>query len=512
MVSIRRARATPWTGHAPAILLVVWASCQPLAAEELRYNRDVLPILAENCFACHGFDRARREAGLRLDSQAPATAVLESGARAIVPGHAEQSALVERVIATDPDLRMPPASTSKQLTAAQIDTLRRWIGEGARYEVHWAFLPPVRTQPPAGAGEHPIDRFILARLAEEQIEPAPEADRATLVRRLSFDLIGLPPTPLEVDAFVADPRPDAYGRVVDRLLASDHFGERWARWWLDLAHYADSDGYLQDFIRPTAWRYRQWVVNALNRDLPFDRFTVEQIAGDLLPDAGDSQRIATGFLRGTLSNREGGADLEEFRVRQVVDRATTVGTTWLGLTLACAECHDHKFDAISQREFYQLYAFFNGVDEVNFYAPLPGQREPYQRAKPEYDRKRAELLAPIAAPLAELQADWERQLLAAEANPNVDFLWDRALEVLGLTWGQDLGEGQLEGINIIKTPPDRAHPGPARSAVGLLPGQRTDALRCPVCRAEDRRVADPVGRIEKDAAAARSCAGGDASD
>jgi hypothetical protein len=241
---------------------------------------------------------------------------------------------------------------------------------------------------------------------------------------------------------------------VQRLLASPHFGERWARWWLDLAHYGDSDGYLQDFVRPVAWRYRQWVVDAFNRDLPFDRFTVEQLAGDLLPDATLQQRIATGFLRNTLSNREGGADLEEFRVRQAVDRAVTVGTVWLALTVGCAECHDHKFDAITQREFYELYAFFNGVDEVNIDAPLPEEAQGYRNAKADYDRKRAELLAPVATVLAELQADWERRLLDAEVNANADFAWQRALEVLGLTWGQGLGEGQLEGVNIIKTPLD----------------------------------------------------------
>jgi len=444
----------PWTARL-AIWLVaaaISAQARPAAAQEVRYNRDVLPILAENCFACHGFDKARREAGLRLDSAAGATAVLDSGARAITPGQPAHSALVERIFSTDADQRMPPEKTGKQLTAVQQETLRRWVEQGARYEPHWAFIPPERVELPAVAAEHPIDRFILARLAQEEIEPAAEADRATLARRLSFDLIGLPPSPLEVDSFLNDARPDAYERVVDRLLGSEHFGERWARWWLDLAHYADSDGYLQDFIRPTAWRYRQWVVDAFNRDLPFDRFTLEQLAGDLLPDGGDSERIATGFLRNTLSNREGGADLEEFRVRQVADRTTTVGTTWLGLTFGCAECHDHKFDAISQREFYQLYAFFNNVDEVNFDAPLPGQREAWERGSREYDRQRAELLAPVAAQLMELEADWEKQLLEAEAHPGVDFTWDRALEVLGLCWGQGYGEGQLEGINIIKTP------------------------------------------------------------
>jgi hypothetical protein len=289
-------------------------------------------------------------------------------------------------------------------------------------------------------------------LAQMKIAPSPETDRATLIRRVTLDLTGLPPTPLEVDAFINDARGDAYERVVARLLASEHFGERWARWWLDLAHYGDSDGYLQDFIRPVAWRYRQWVVEAFNRDLPFDQFTVEQLAGDLLPEATLSQRMATGFLRNTLSNREGGAELEEYRVHQVIDRATSVGTTWLGLTTGCAQCHDHKFDAISQREFYQLYAFFNEADEVNFNAPLTGERGPWEAAKKEHDRKRAELLAPVAAKIAELQAGWERRILEAEVRPGVDFAWDRTLELLGLQWGQSLGEGQLEGLNIIKTP------------------------------------------------------------
>lgn len=330
--------------------------------------------------------------------------------------------------------------------------------------VHWAYIPLRLVEPPASPPNGlPIDRFIRARLAQEGIEPSPPADRATLVRRVTLDLIGLPPTPLEVDAFVNDLRPDALERVVDRLLASEHFGERWARWWLDLAHYADSDGYLQDFVRPTAWRYRQWVVDAFNRDLPFDRFTIEQLAGDLLPSATTQQRIATGFLRNTLSNREGGADLEEFRVRQAIDRTATFGTTWLALTVGCAECHDHKFDAISQHEFYQLYAFFNNVDEVNIDAPLAEESEPYRVAKVDYDRKRAELLAPVESVLAELQADWERRLLDAEVNPEADFAWQRALEVLGLVWGQGQGEGQLEGINIVKTPlADRASEQRAR--------------------------------------------------
>ncbi|MEX2306893.1 MAG: PSD1 and planctomycete cytochrome C domain-containing protein [Pirellulales bacterium] len=422
------------------------------AADSVRFNRDVLPILAENCYACHGTDKAAREADLRLDQRE--SAILDrDGTHAIAPGRPVQSELWKRIVSSDPQFVMPPPETGRRLNEAQREVLRRWVSQGAAYEPHWAYIPPQHVEPPELPGsESEIDRFVRSRLLQEGLQPSPPADRVTLIRRISLDLIGLPPTPLEVDAFVSDSRADAFDRVVQRLLASEHFGERWARWWLDLAHYADSDGYLQDFVRPTAWRYRQWVVDALNRDVPFDRFTIEQLAGDLLPAATIQQRIATGFLRNTLSNREGGADLEEYRVRQAVDRTVTVGTVWLALTAGCAECHDHKFDAITQREFYQLYAFFNSLDEVNLNAPLPEEAEPYRLAKAAHDRKRAELLAPVVKAIAELQADWERRLMDAEVNPNADFAWQRALEVLGLTWGQGQGEGQLEGVNIIKTP------------------------------------------------------------
>jgi len=452
-----------WSSTIGAALAAIGVA-QAGAVDSLRFNRDVLPILAEKCFACHGADAASREADLRLDQRE--AAIADRGpAQVIVPGRPEQSELWLRITSSDPNLVMPPPESGHRLDGAQQDMLRRWILAGAEYEPHWAYVSPQPAEPPdVPATPASIDRFVRARLLKAGIQPSLAADRATLIRRVTLDLIGLPPTPLEVDAFVNDTRPDAYERVVQRLLASPHFGERWARWWLDLAHYADSDGYLQDFVRPVAWRYRQWAVDAFNRDLPFDQFTIQQLAGDLLPAApqGDAvtneQRIATGFLRNTLSNREGGADLEEFRVKQAVDRTVTVGTVWLGLTIGCAECHDHKFDAITQREFYQLYAFFNGVDEVNIDAPLPEEAEAHRKAKVEYDRKRAELLAPVSEALAQLQADWERRLLDAEVNPEADFAWQRALEVLGLTWGQGRGEGQLEGINIIKTPLDERTP------------------------------------------------------
>jgi len=436
-----------------ATSLALLNSARGVGEEVVSYNRDVLPILANRCFQCHGSDEASRQAGLRFDRRESAVAMLASGNRAIVPGNGNESMLVHRILSTDADERMPPDASGKPLSASEKEILSRWVEQGAKYELHWAYVPPVDHDPPIISGlAHPIDRFIHARLAKDGIQPSVEVDRSTLIRRVTLDLTGLPPSLLEVDAFVMDTRGDAFERVVDRLLQSEHFGERWARWWLDLAHYGDSDGYLQDFIRPVAWRWRQWVVEAFNRDMPFDQFTVEQLAGDLLQNATISQRLGTGFLRNTLSNREGGADLEEYRVNQVLDRTSMLGTTWLALTTGCAQCHDHKFDAISQREFYQLYAFFNNADEVNFEAPLPGERAAYEAAKEEHDRKRTELLAPLQLALGALQEDWEHRLLYAESHPGEDFAWDRALELLGLQWGQNLGEGQLEGLNIIKTP------------------------------------------------------------
>ncbi len=324
---------------------------------------------------------------------------------------------------------------------------------------HWAFQPLRRHAPPAtrhatmvrGA----IDAFVIERLDAESIEPSGEADRHTLVRRVTLDLTGVPPTPADVAEFVNDERPDAYERLVDRLLASPHYGERWARPWLDLCHYADTDGYLTDQLRPVAWRYRQWLIEALNRDLPFDQFTIEQLAGDLLPEATTDQLIATGFLRNTLSNREGGADLEEYRVEQVVDRVQMVGAAWLGLTVGCARCHDHKFDPVAQAEFFQLYAFFDSADEVNIDAPLDGELERHLAKRAEYRSKRADLIAPVAADVGRLQARWEQKMLDAVAQPGKDHVWDRQWEVLGLVWGGNLGEGQLEGTQIVLVDPSR---------------------------------------------------------
>ena len=318
---------------------------------------------------------------------------------------------------------------------------------------HWSYQSIDRPVPPAVTDTtNSIDAFVRDRLRQEKIRPSPEADRATLIRRVTLDLLGLPPTPDEVDAFLADDRPAAYERLVDRLLASPRYGERWARPWLDLCHYADTDGYLTDQLRPVAWRYRHWLIGALNANMPFDQFTVEQLAGDLLPESTQDQKIATGFLRQTLSNREGGADIEEFRVFQVLDRVSMVGTTWLGLTVGCARCHDHKYDAVSQQEFYQLYAYFNNADEANFDAPFPNEMADYRADRAEYERQRQQVLAPHRDGVEQFQRRWEEKMLHAWQHPSEDHVWDRQWELLGLVWGGGLGEGQLEGTEICKLP------------------------------------------------------------
>jgi hypothetical protein len=320
------------------------------------FNRDVRPILSNHCYKCHG--PGTQKAGVRLDTHAFA---VKKGA--VVPGKPDESAIIDRV-ATPGDDRMPPPEGGPALTPAQVATLRAWVAAGAPYAPHWAFVPPARPPLPVVTDPtaNPIDLFVRARLAAAGLTPSPEADRPTLLRRVTLDLVGLLPSPGEVDAFVTDPSPDAYEKVVARLLASPHYGERQARHWLDLARYADSNGFTVDSPR-TIWPYRDWVIRAYNADLPFDRFTRDQLAGDLVPQPTTDQLVATGFHRNTPLNQEGGADPEQFRVERTLDRASTTATVWLGLTAACAQCHDHKFDPVSQADFYRLYAFFNSCDE-----------------------------------------------------------------------------------------------------------------------------------------------------
>lgn len=350
-------------------LLVVWFvvlgatfAVRQSAAQEIDFNRDIRPLLSENCFYCHGQDGNKRQAGLRLDVREDA---IDGGA--IVPSDLDASLLIERIDTDDVDMMMPPIDSNRHLTADQKALLRQWIAEGAQYSEHWAFVKPERPEEPAVRNEawvrNPIDRFVLAKLERQGLEPSPEADRETLIRRLSIDLIGLPPTPEEVKAFVSDTDPKAYEKVVERLLASPHYGERMALPWLDAARYADSNGFQQDGDT-WQWIWRDWVVDALNKDMPFDQFTIWQLAGDLLPDATESQKIASAFNRNHMLNGEGGAIAEEQRFVNLFDRIDTTATTWLGLTVACAQCHDHKYDPITMRDYYQLMDAFNRVPET----------------------------------------------------------------------------------------------------------------------------------------------------
>ena len=410
---------------------------------KIHFNKDIRPILSTNCFFCHGPDEKKREAKLRLDVRESALAD-HDGDRAIVPGQPDQSALIARVLSQDKDDAMPPPKTKQlPLTANQIETLRTWIAQGAPYENHWSFLPLRRDPPPQVKDKawvkNPIDQFILARLEAEGIAPSPEADPATLCRRLYLDLIGLLPSPEETRAFVEAatqlPKGQTSGlnqaaidHLVDQLLANPHYGERWGRHWLDQARYADSNGYTIDSAR-AMWPYRDWVIKALNDDLPFDRFTIEQLAGDLLPNPTKSQLIATAFHRNTLINEEGGTDKEQFRNEAVVDRVNTTGVVWLGLTVGCAQCHSHKFDPISHREYYQMFAFFNQGEDIN----NKGETIPVNRGEVFGGPAAAPALPPKPqrSEIARLQADWEKREIAkyaapASATPNAPVQWQPA--------------------------------------------------------------------------------------
>ncbi len=347
----------------------------------VEFNRDIRPILSK-CLACHGQDPKAIQAGLQLNIRAKAIAKLGNGDRAIVPFHPEKSALVERVFAKDDAERMPPTYSNKTLSLEERNLLKRWIAEGAEYKEHWAFVPPARPPLPKvhlNWTKNAIDTFVLAKLEENGLRPSPLADRRTLIRRVSLDLTGLPPAPQEVAAFVKDKSPNAYEKVVDRLLKSPRYGERMAMDWMDYARYADSNGYQADWER-FQWRWRDWVINAFNNNMPYDQFTVEQLAGDLLPNATLEQRIATGFNRNHRINTEGGVVAEEWRVEAIIDRVETTSAVWLGLTAGCARCHDHKYDPLSQKEFYGLFAYFNNVPESGTGEERPVNHPPVLKA------------------------------------------------------------------------------------------------------------------------------------
>jgi mono/diheme cytochrome c family protein len=414
---------SPLRCAAIALAMLCLLTANRARGSEIVFARDVLPILSDTCFQCHGPDAKNRQAELRLDVRDVALSELPSGSHAIVPGNLEESELIRRIEATGDEV-MPPAKSLKQLTAAQKQTLSRWISEGAKFQTHWAYTPPRRPELPAVKQEawvrNPIDRFVLARLEKETLSPSPEAAKGTLLRRVSLDLTGLPPTPAELTAFVADQSPDAYEKVVDRLLASPRFGERLATVWLDVARYADTNGYNNDEDR-IMWRWRDWVIEAFNRNLPFDQFSVEQLAGDLLPNPTLDQRIATGFNRNHVFTTEGGIINEEYRVEYVADRVQTTANVFLGLTVQCARCHDHKFDPITQREYYQFFAFFNQSSDTSLGYNNGAPATPFMKAPTrEQEAKQAVLatqrqevasrLEARAAQIAEPLAKWEQGL------------------------------------------------------------------------------------------------------
>lgn len=425
-------------GTVATLLALPFVSIPAVAAD---FERDVEPILHQRCYLCHGSQQ--QMSGLRLDSRESAYASRESGS-AVVPGDPEASVLIRRIESAEDGFRMPPGDNP--LGPAEKAALRAWIAAGAAWpdrlaspkepvadrgaaQSHWAFQPVVSPELPPVQGadwvRNSVDRFVLAKLESEGLAPSSEAPARTLLRRVHFDLTGLPPTAAELDVLESGGGALSYGATVDDLLESPHFGERWALPWLDLARYADSDGYERDPLRPHAWRWRHWVIDALNRDVPYDRFTVEQIAGDLLPAATVEQRVATGFLRNGIKNREAGTKNAQKRFEETVDRLNTVANTWLGLTVGCAQCHDHKYDPLSQREFYAMFAFFHNAVERDVEAPLPGELGPHLRAARGFREGWVAIRERHGIPA--LQAAWRERMLAAMDEPGVRTDWDHSV-------------------------------------------------------------------------------------
>jgi mono/diheme cytochrome c family protein len=478
------------------VLLGLLAFARLLAAQELPpaakvkvdYARDIEPLLLKRCYVCHGAQQ--QMSGLRLDQK---DAALKGGASGvdIRPGKSAESRLIALVAGMEKRV-MPPMGA--RLTAEEVGLLRAWIDQGAEWKqgstTHWSFqkiqrpaVPPVRT---ASWARSPVDNFILARLDKEGLAPSPEADKLTLLRRASLDLTGLPPTPEEQRVYLADTRPDAYERAVDRLMDSPHFGEKWARYWLDLARYADSDGYEKDRSRPWAWRYRQWVIDAVNRDMPFDEFTIEQLAGDLMPNKNLDTLVATGFNRNTLTNREGGTDPEQFRDEQVLDRAATLGTVWMGLTVGCAQCHNHKYDPFTQKEYYQFLAFFNNSVKTSFHdygdtserflePKLEMPTEAQEARRKNLQKEIEDLEQKLGKPTPELateQAEWEQSVKAARESWKV--LVPASMKTTGGAKLTPAGDGAIlvSGAN----PSLETYVIEATSSVSGITGIRLEAL------------------------------------
>jgi hypothetical protein len=435
-------------GSASVAIVMVAFGLLP-AAEPLEYNRDIRPILAENCFTCHGPDSAARQAELRLDQR---EAAIEHDA--IVPGKPAQSSLVTRVFSDDADERMPPADSKKKLTEAQKELLKRWVAEGAEYQPHWSLIAPTRPKPPAVKNaawvKNPIDAFVLAKLEAAGLSPAPEADRRTLARRLSLDLIGLPPEPKVVEEFVADRSDRAYERLVDRLMQSQHWGEHRGRYWLDVARYADTHGIHFDNFREI-WAYRDWVIEAFNRNLPFDQFVVEQLAGDLLPSATLEQKIATGFIRCNITTNEGGIIDEEYKVLYARDRTETFGQIFLGMTAGCAVCHDHKYDPLTMKDFYSLSAFFDNttqpVRDGNIKDTPPVLVVPTREDRPRWDALQGEMAAlrkSIESRKRDAQGEFEAWLTAVQPADLEEYI-----PTSGLRLHARLDEGQGKSVKLL---------------------------------------------------------------
>ena len=437
-----------------ALLISTFAIGVCRAKENVTYSRDIQSIFVNKCLSCHGPDKS--ESGLRLDLREQAIMPSDSGETAIVPNDANASEILHRITTDDPDQRMPPEGDA--LAEAEVAALRHWIAQGAEYDQHWAFRPLTEPRLPTVDDtdwvRSEIDYFVLARLESAGIKPSEAADRYTLIKRLAYDLHGIPPSIQAVDDFVNDASPGAYERLVDRMLASPRFAERWTRHWLDKARYADSDGYEKDNHRPDAWRYRDWVIDAIQTDLPFDQFTIEQLAGDQLPQRDEQQLLATAFGRQTLTNTEGGTDREQWRVAAVMDRTETVGAVWLGLTVGCARCHNHKYDQITQKEYYELYAYFDNADESNASVPISGlHTHRYQLVYAEHQRRQEFLKQQLDVTRMKSlggMPQWEslvrKQLQKASAEPLVEH--DTQIVDLKLASGEQLvrlDDGSLLG-------------------------------------------------------------------
>ncbi len=470
----------------PALLLLApGLHAQP--APKIDFVRQIQPILQQRCVSCHG--PKLQSANLRLDLH-------DSAKRVILPGHAKTSRIIAMVRGSEGET-MPPVGD--KLAEAQIALIEKWIDQGADWPAsanttkHWAWEPIRRPATPvtklSAWPQNDVDRFILSRLEKEGISPSPDADKATLLRRAALDITGLPPTPQETAEFLADSRPDAYARQVDRLLASPHYGEKWARPWLDMAHYADSDGFEKDLVRPWSWRYRDWVINAYNRDLPYDKFVTLQIAGDELPNTTVDDRIATGFYRNTMTNREAGVDRKEARFDQLVDRTGTTATAFLGLTMRCSQCHDHKYDPVTQKDYYRLMSYFAASDEIDIDAPLGGELGSYLRAKPDYEKKRADLMAEYDVPT--LQKQWEQDMRDNMEHPGRFLDWD--FQVTEIRAGFDHSE------RVLRTPPDKRSVYDARRLTYRFirsPGPRLGADKA--ITAKYKELKDKLDALDKE--------------